>query len=205
MLGAQITDTGAKNRGRVHHYRMEPPGITRHRRPFLAPLWVSLLAALAIGSAFLAVRHAATTTVVFLVCPAEKDPGSINDPPVSPEGEERALRLAQMFGAADGVGRIEAIYESDDRRALQTGAPLVERLHRAPVVFTPPDARATAERVLREHSGGTVLIIASSPALERIVHEFTGAAAAAGQDSPDVISVVSIPSFGRAHLARFRF
>ena len=28
---------------------MEPPGITRHRRPFLAPLWLGLLAALAVA------------------------------------------------------------------------------------------------------------------------------------------------------------
>jgi phosphohistidine phosphatase SixA len=205
VLAAQITDTGAKKRGRVHHCRMEPPGITRHRRPFLAPLWLSLLAALAIGSAFLAAHRGATTTVVFLVLPVEKDPGTINDPPVSPEGEERALRLAHMFGATDGVGRIDAIYESDDRRALQTGAPLVERLHRAPVVFSAADARATAERTLREHSGGTVLIIASSPALGQLVHEFMGTDLAAGQDGPDVICVVSVPSFGRAHLARFSF
>ena len=184
---------------------MEPPGITRHRRPFLAPLWLSLLAALAIGSAFLSVRRSATTTVVFLVRPAEKEPGSISDPPVSPEGEERALRLAHMFGATDGGGRIDAIYESDDRRALQTGAPLVERLHRAPVVFSAPDARATAERVLHEHAGGTVLMIASGAALEQLVHELAAADPAAGQAGPDVIWVVSIPSFGRAHLARFSF
>jgi len=184
---------------------MEPPGITRHRRPFLAPLWLSLLAALAIGSAFLAVHRSATTTVVFLVRPAEKEPGSISDPPVSPEGEERALRLAHMFGAADGVGRIDAIYESDDRRALQTGAPLVERLHRAPVVFSAADARATAERLLREHAGGTVLMIASGAALEQLVHELAATDLAAGQVGPDVICVVSIPNFGRAHLARFSF
>jgi broad specificity phosphatase PhoE len=205
VLAGQITDTGAKKRACVHHCRMEPPGITRHRRPFLAPLWLSLLAAVAVGSAFLAVRRSATTTVVFLVRPAEKDPGSINDPPVSPEGEERALRLAHMFGLPDGVGRIDAIYESNDRRALQTGAPLVDRLHRAPVVFSAPDARATAERALREHSGGTVLMIASGPALEQLVHELTGGDLAPGQAGPDEVCVVSVPSFGRAHLARFRF
>jgi hypothetical protein len=72
------------------------------------------------------------------------------------------------------------------------------------VIFNAADARATAERTLREHSGGTVLMIASSPALGQLVHEFTGTDLA-GQDGPDVICVVSIPSFGRAHLARFRF
>jgi broad specificity phosphatase PhoE len=185
---------------------MEPPGITRHRRPFLAPLWLTLLAALAIGALAGAFYHGATTTMVFLVRPQEKDPGAINDPPMSPEGEERAQRLAHMFGDTAGVGRLDAVYESDDRRAQQTGAPLLERLHRAPVVFRAADARAAAGRALREHSGGTVLMIASGPALAQIVHELVGIdLPPAAQDDPDAIGVASVPSFGRAHLARFRF
>ncbi len=81
----------------------------------------------ALGWAF---YNAATTTVVFLVRPAEKTPGAIDDPPLSPEGEARAERLAHMFGDETGAGRLAGIYESEDRRAQQTAAPLVERLHR---------------------------------------------------------------------------
>jgi phosphohistidine phosphatase SixA len=184
---------------------MEPPGITRHRRPFLAPLWVGLAVALVIGGIGWAFYRAGTTTVVFLVRPLEKDPGTIDDPPVSPEGEERAQRLAHMFGAS-GAGGIDAIYASDDRRAEQTAAPLVERLHRAPVVFTATDARMTAARALHEHDGGTVLMIASGPALPEMVGELTGSdVAQLVPDDPDLMYVVSIPTFGRAHLVRFRF
>ena len=46
---------------------MAAPGITRHRRPFLAPLWLSLLAALVLAGIAWAFYHDATTTVVFLV------------------------------------------------------------------------------------------------------------------------------------------
>jgi phosphohistidine phosphatase SixA len=185
---------------------MEPPAITRHRRPFLAPLWVGLLAALAVGVVALGVYRSATITVVFLVRPPEKDPGAIADPPVSPEGEERAERLAHMFGETGGVGGVDAVYLSDDRRARQTGAPLIERLHRAPVVFADVDARAAAARALREHSGGTVLMIASGPLLAQVVQELAGVKLPAGtQDEPDLIWVVSIPTFGRAHLGRFRY
>ena len=77
---------------------------------------------------------------MFLVGPVEKDPGTIDDPPISPEGEARAQRLAQMFGGG-GSGRIDAIYVSDDRRAQQTAAPLAERLHLTPVVFSAPTRR----------------------------------------------------------------
>ena len=186
---------------------MEPPGITRHRRPFLAPLYLSLLAAAVLFALGWAFYKTATTTVVFLVRPVEKAPGTIDDPPVSPEGEARAERLAHMFGDdRGGAGRLDGIYESDDRRAQQTAAPLIERLHRAPVVFRASDARATAARALHEHAGGTVLIIASGPALSQMVQELTGGApAAAAADDPDLIYVVGIPSVGRAHLAGFRF
>src|ERR1700756_3100705 len=155
---AQITETREKKRGRPHwcaaavhspalrvrgyHCLMEPPGITRHRRPFLAPLYLSVLVAgvlFALGWVF---YSQANTTVVFLVRPVEKAPGSIDDPPVSPEGEARAERLAHMFGdELRGGARLDGVYESDDRRAQQTAAPLIERLHRAPVVFRLADSR----------------------------------------------------------------
>src|SRR5256885_3055175 len=76
---------------------MDPPAITRHRRPFLAPLWLTLLAIVVIGAVAVTFYRSATTTVVLLVRPVEKQPGSIDDPPLSPEGEQRAQRLAQML------------------------------------------------------------------------------------------------------------
>lgn len=186
---------------------MEPPGITRHRRPFLAPLYLGVLVAAVLFALGWAFYSTATTTVVFLVRPAEKAPGAIDDPPVSPEGEARAERLAYMFGGdKEGAVRLDGIYESDDRRAQQTAVPLIERLHRSPIVFQAAEARAIAAQALREHAGGTVLVIASGPALAQMVQELAdGNPAAAVPDDPDIIYVVSIPRFGRAHLSGFRF
>jgi broad specificity phosphatase PhoE len=185
---------------------MEPPGITRYRRPFLAPVWVSLLVALVIAGLAWAFYRSGTTTVVFLVHAAEKVPGTIDDPPLAPEGEERAQRLAHMFGDSTGAGTIDAIYESAERRAQQTAAPLIERLHRTPVVFQAADARITAGRAVHEHRGGTVLVIAGGSALSEMIRELTGAdLGPAAPDDPDLIYVVSVPSFGRAHLVRFRY
>lgn len=190
---------------RRYHCRMEPPGITRHRRPFLAPLYLSVLVAallFALGGIFYS--HA-DTTVLFLVRPVEKAPGSIDDPPVSPEGEARAERLAHMFGDdMPGAPRLDGIYESDDRRAQQTAAPLIERLHRPPVVFRMAEARATAARALHEHRGGTVLVIVSGAGLAEMVQELSGIATPASADDADSVYVVSVPSIGRAHLARLR-
>jgi broad specificity phosphatase PhoE len=111
-----------------------------------------------------------------------------------------------MFGDDEGGAmRLDGIYASDDRRAQQTAAPLIERLRHSPVVFAAPEARATAARALHEHAGGTVLVIASGPAFSQMVQELAGVPATAVADDPDVIYVVSIPSVGRAHLAGFRF
>jgi broad specificity phosphatase PhoE len=184
---------------------MDPPAITRHRRPFLAPLWLTLLAVVATGGVAVTFYRSATTTVVLLVRPVEKEPGSIDDPPLSPEGERRAQHLAQMFGEADSSGRLDAIYVSDDRRAQQTAAPLVERLHRAPLVFSARDARAAAARMVREHAGGTVLVIGSGATLPQMIRELNGVDIhAAAQGESDILYVVSVPSFGRAHLVRIR-
>jgi broad specificity phosphatase PhoE len=182
---------------------MEPPGITRHRRPFLAPVWLTLLAALVVGAIAWALYSSATTTVIFLVPAAPKEPGTIEDPPVSPEGEARAQRLAHMFGES-GVAGLDAIYESNERRAQQTAAPLVERLQRPPVVFEASAAHAIAAQALRQHRGGTVLMIAGAAALAQMLSQLTGTEPPASALDPDVIYVVSIPSIGRAHLVRFR-
>jgi broad specificity phosphatase PhoE len=180
---------------------MEAPGITRHRRPFLAPLWVTLLGALLLAVIGWTFYRSGSTTVVFLVRPVEKQPGTIDDPPLSPEGEARAQRLAQMFGG----GAVDVIYESDDRSAVQTAAPLAERLHRAPVKVGSGDAPGVAARAVREHAGETLLVVASGPMLAAIVRELTGAPALpAAQAESDVVYVVSVPRFGRANLAHFR-
>jgi broad specificity phosphatase PhoE len=181
---------------------MDPPGITRHRRTFFAPLWLTLLAVLVVGGFAVTFYRSAGTTVVLLAGPVEKEPGTISDPPLSPEGDQRAQRLAQMFGG----GGLDAIYVSDDRRAQQTAEPLAQRLHRPPVVFSAADARATASRVLREHAGGTVLVIGSGAALAQTVRELSGADL--GSSPPgdsDSLYVVSVPTFGRAHLVRMRY
>jgi len=182
---------------------MEAPGITRHRRPFLAPLWVTLLAALVVAAIAWAFYHDATTTVVLLVRAADKEPGTIEDPPMSQEGEARAQRLALMFG--DGAGGLVAVYESDERRAQQTVAPLAERLHLAPVVFKGAEAGPTAARILREHPGATVLVVASAAALPAMISELAGVAVPAASDPANVLYVVSVPSIGRAQLTRLRF
>ena len=181
---------------------MHAPGITRHRRPFLAPLWVSLSGLVLIAALAWAFYRSGPTTVIFLIRPVEGAPGTIDDPPLTPDGEARALRLAQMFGGSSGI---DVIYETNDRRSAQTAAPLADRLHRAPVVFVSAEAPAVAARALREHQGGTLLVVGTGEALAQMVRQLTGAApTAAAAEEPDLLYVVSVPRFGRAHVVRLR-
>src|SRR5216110_905336 len=107
------------------------PSLTRRRRTFLAPLWLVWLLVMGvivmIGAAFLNWRSATSTTVV-LVRHAEKELGAISDAPLSPEGERRADRLANMFGDNQKFGRLQKIYVSNTRRAQQTALRLSQRL-----------------------------------------------------------------------------
>jgi broad specificity phosphatase PhoE len=185
---------------------MEPPGITRHRRPFLAPVWVVLLAAAAVACVGYAFHRSATTTLVILAMSAEKQPGTIDDPPISEEGEQRAQRLAQMFGAAGVPGRLDAVYVSNERRAQETVAPLVERLHAAPVHYDSRDAQAAASGLLHLHAGQNVLVVGSAADVRVFLRELAGVTAPpATEDEPDLLYIVSVPSFGRARLLRIRY
>jgi broad specificity phosphatase PhoE len=185
---------------------MEAPGITRHRRPFLAPLWLILLAAAtATAIAWSAYRSAGTTVVVLVPAPG-KQPGTIADPPVSADGEARAQRLARLFGEGSAAGRLDAIYASDDRRAQQTVAPLAERLHRLPVIFGAGEIGAATARVLREHAGGKVLVAGGDNSIAQMAQMLVGAdAAAAVASGPDSLYVVSIPRFGHPQFLRVNF
>jgi broad specificity phosphatase PhoE len=189
---------------------MEAPKFTRHRRPFLLPVWLTIAAVVvvllvAFTASFLTYRSA-TTTVVVLARHAEQEPGSIQDPPLSAEGEQRAQQLAQMFGRGKGVGRLDAIYVSDARLTQQTAAPLAERLGKQLVIVPAGDAKGTASRVMREHQGGTVLIISHSTAVPALVRELSGIEVSPiGDDEYDTLYVVSIPSFGHSNVLRMEY
>ena len=190
---------------------MEAPAIiNRHRRPFLLPVWLSFAAVFALFVAavvmFFIYRSATTTTVVVLARHAEKVVSSIQDPPLSEEGEQRAERLAQMFGRGKGVGKIDAIYVSDARRTQQTAAPLAQRLGTQPIVVPAADTKGLVSRVMREHDGDTVLIVGHSNTVPQLIHELSDIdVPAIGDDEYDTLYVLSIPSFGHASVLRMEY
>jgi broad specificity phosphatase PhoE len=186
---------------------MQPPAVTRRRRPFLAPFWVMwLLFFVAVGIAIFAYRAATTTTIV-LVRHAEKELVTINDPPLAPAGERRAERLAQMFGTASGPGHVEGIYVTDARRTQQTAAPLAARLGMRPTVLpASTSSSSVASQAMHEHRGGRALIVGHSNTVPEIVKALSGVEVPPIADEEyDNVYVVTVPTFGRASVLRLKY
>lgn len=186
----------------------ETPSLIRRRRPFLAPLALLAFAGILVLAAAFAYWNFATTTTLVLIRHAEKQIGSISDAPLSPPGEVRAARLAQMFGDAAKLGRLQKIYVTDTRRTQQTAAGLAQRLALTPeVVEGKVDAKAFARRLLRENRGGRALIVGHSNTVPEIVAALTGETGvpAIGDDEFDVMYVVTVPTIGRASVLQIKY
>ncbi|HSY08881.1 MAG TPA: phosphoglycerate mutase family protein [Steroidobacteraceae bacterium] len=185
---------------------MEPPAITRRRRPFLAPIWLPALAGLLAVALGVYVYRSASTTTVVIVRHAEKALGTIDDPPLSPEGEQRSERLAIMLGERSGAGHLDAIYVTNTRRTQQSAAPLAARLHLVPVVLPALEISATAARLVGDHRGGTVLFVGHSNTIPQLVRELSGKQIEPiPDDDYGEIYVLSVPRFGSASLVRLRY
>lgn len=184
----------------------QAPGITRHRRPFLAPIWLAA-AAMVLGLLVLALAWSSLATTTFVIVRhAEKQLGTIEDPPLAPEGEARAERLARMFGANGGLGAIRAIYVTDTRRSQQTAAPLAARLRVTPVVLPGRDIDATLAHARREHRGETVLLVAHSNTIPQIIEALTDAdAPEMPEDRYEDLYVVSVPTLGPASVVKLAY
>jgi broad specificity phosphatase PhoE len=185
---------------------MDAPKVARRRSTFLAPVWLALFAFVAVAAASVAFWARATTTTIVFVRHAEKQLGTIEDPPLTQEGDERAQRLAGLFGDRSPVGAIDAIYATKTRRAQATAAPLAARLGLQVITADEPP-ELLARRVRREQHGGVALVVGHSNTVPQMV-----AALSARQDIPAMpdddfgtIYVVTVPDFGRASVLRLRY
>jgi broad specificity phosphatase PhoE len=179
-------------------------------RPFLIPLWLTAIAALAIVSvAALSVWvwFTANSTTVIVIRHAEKDTVNATDPPLSAAGEARAALLAGMYGGPPGVGRLDAIYVSDTLRSRMTAAPLAARLGIAAIVDGADAPRELARRVLRENNGKRVMIIGHVNTVPEVVAVLSGRTDIPKIDEHDFASmyVVTVPRIGHANLVRLSY
>lgn len=181
-----------------------PPAITRRRRPFLAPFWLILAAALVVLGLGLFLHSSASNTIVVIVPPASKELGTIDDPPLSAEGEQQAQQLAQQFAAASGQNGFAALYVSATRRAKQTVAPLAQSLGKQPVILSRGDASGIADQIMGEHTGDNVLVVCPQAVIGDLIQVLSGQQVTSPQGQP-AIWVVTVPSYGPASVLRIGY
>jgi phosphohistidine phosphatase SixA len=100
---------------------------------------------------------AAAVTTVYLVRHAEKDTNpTLTDPPLTPEGEQRALTLRDTLGSRN----IEALFVTNTARSRATAAPLATALQLTPQVYDKP--ADLAQGIRKELVGKTVLVVGHS-------------------------------------------
>lgn len=191
---------------------MNAPGITRHRRPFLAPIWIAALAALVVGTAlFIAVRlaalHLTTVSTVIVVRHAEKAALPATDPPLSPQGELRAARLAELLGASAGPGRAQVILSSDALRARSTAAPLAARLGLAVETVPAGDVPGLLRRIHDAGRGKTTVVVGHGDTVPRIVAGLSGGRfeVRLREDEFGTAYVVTLSDFGPPSLLQLNY
>ncbi len=181
-----------------------------HRRPFLTPIWLTVFGALcAMGCLIFAVSlwSTADSTTIVVIRHAEKELNAGGDPPLSVAGEARAALLSRMFGDSTTAGRIDAIYVSPAVRNRMTAGPLAARLGLSPIVAGAANSQALARRMLHDHAGGRVLVIAHSDTVNEIVESLSGVERLPpiGDEEYGIMYIVSVPRIGRPNLLRVNY
>jgi 2,3-bisphosphoglycerate-dependent phosphoglycerate mutase len=179
-------------------------------QPFLTPIWLTALAAVAAFAVALLciwIWFTANSTTVVVIRHAEKQSAAEPDPPLSAAGQARADLLAKMFGYGEGAGRLNGIYVSDTLRSKSTAAPLASRLGITPTVAPNDDSKRLAHRVLRENSGKRVLIVGHSNTVPDIVAALSGRSDIPKLEDKDygVMYIVTVPRIGRANVLRLNY
>jgi broad specificity phosphatase PhoE len=176
------------------------------RRPLLTPVWLTAMAGVVVIALAAWFWSSLTSTTVVIVRHAEKELGTIEDPPLSQAGEQRAQLLARMFGEREGRGRIDTIFASDTRRTQRTAAPLADRLGIAVTTVDGKDVAGLVRRI-RAHRGGRVLVVGHSNTVPEIVQRLAGGAPVPpiAEDDYSQIYVITLPTVGPAAVLRMSY
>lgn len=173
-----------------------------HRRPFLTPIWLLVIVVTTLIVLFLLCGWwllAAPSTLVVLAADAEAPAGvALGTPPSALESSD-AERLAQTFGA----DRFEALYLVPAPGADTFAAPLASRLGLVPTLLPGAAASQLASRVLHEHRGGRVLLIAPVDTVARLLEQL--APGSAPVDDKHSMYIVTVPTLGRPTELRLRY
>jgi phosphohistidine phosphatase SixA len=177
------------------------------RRTFFAPLWgfavVVVLGLLALAMHRLYVDRYPTTLVI-VMRHAEKQLDAGADPELSPQGLERAAKLATAVQGPGHLGGIDAVFVTQWRRSGATVAPLVAATHVPIVQVQDDDVEGLVRRIDGDYVGQRVLVIAHSDTVPQIVKALAGDVDVPpiGASEYGTTYVIAKPRFGRANVLR---
>jgi broad specificity phosphatase PhoE len=119
------------------------------------------------------------SNTIYVVRHAEKETGidpatmkTYGDPPLSFEGQERALKLKEILGSKD----IKYIYSTNTLRTISTARPLKELYLNMPVQIysNKPDSFNVFISKIKSVRKGNILIVGHSNTVDDIVNAITG-------------------------------
>lgn len=138
-------------------------------------------------------QETAVTTFI-LVRHAEKDlTQSTNDPDLSTEGKNRAVRLVDMLKKTD----VHAIYSTPYKRTQQTVAPLAEAKS---LSVQPYQANKTEaiDAMLKAHAGKTILVSGHSNTIPQILNYLLGEEKYKVMEDGDYSNIIMVSVAGKS-------
>jgi phosphohistidine phosphatase SixA len=129
--------------------------------------------------AIVCVLYASCSTTIYVVRHAEKATGidpetmqTIKDPPLTFEGQERALALKQLLSGKN----IKHIYSTNTLRTISTARPLKELFLNVPLqLYSPkPDSTDIFIQQLKSIRKGNTLVVGHSNTVDDIVNKLCG-------------------------------
>lgn len=146
---------------------------------------------------------------VILLRHAERASTPANDPPLTPAGETRARDLVGAVSTA----RVNVIFTTQFRRAVQTAQPLADHLGITPVVLAvdPADVETYVEtlvtRIRSLATQSTVLVVSHTNTIPLIVTALGGPEIpVVGEDEFDKLFVIEAPKrSGKARVVQARY
>jgi broad specificity phosphatase PhoE len=177
------------------------------RRPLLTPVWLSAAGALLIVAAIALFLASLSTTTVIVVRHAEKELSTIEDPPLTTQGEQRAQLLARMLGTVSGPGKVSGSFATDTRRTQRTVAPLAARLGLTVNVLPARDIEALVNRIRHDYRGRAVVVAAHSNTIPEIVKRLAKVdeVPPIADDDYGTMYVVTMPTLGPASVLRLAY
>jgi phosphohistidine phosphatase SixA len=134
---------------------------------------------------------------VVLVRHAEKETeASLEDPPLTPAGQQRAAALVQA------IGEVQAILSTDTVRTRQTATPVAEASGVTIELMEPMDV-AKIRAVVDRLDGGTLLVVGHSNTLPVLIEALSGQTIELGEEAYGDLFIVHLGDAPKLERARF--